>query len=61
MRLEDYDFFLRKSCSLIESKLTILFELLLEDDFKKATERIKGMAGNYERLRILEVDPQDND
>ena len=29
MRLEDYDFFLRKSCSLIESKLTILFELLL--------------------------------
>ena len=55
-KLKDFDFFIRKTNQLINSKLQIIFELLFENDFDKAKENILRLGDDYERIRIWEID-----
>ena len=56
--LLDFDYFLNKLSSVIESKLQILFKLLEHDDVDKAMESITELASSYERICILKLDNQ---
>ena len=54
--LYDFDFFLKKTLQLTESKLRILFKLFSDDDVEKAIENIANEAKNYQRIRIIRID-----
>jgi hypothetical protein len=57
-RLRDFDFFINKTITLIESKLRVLNPLLCEDDLDAAIGRITQNAKGYHRIRIYKFDPQ---
>lgn len=51
-KLRDFDFFLAKTTTLIQSKLKILSHLFAEDDVEAAVKNISQDAKHYERIRI---------
>jgi len=55
-RLRDFDYFLSKMTRLTQSKLKVLFRLLMEKDVDAAIENITKDAKNYERIRIWRFD-----
>jgi len=55
-RLRDFDYFLSKMTRLTQSKLKVLFRLLMEKDVDAAIERISQDAKQYERVRIWRFD-----
>jgi hypothetical protein len=59
-RLADFDFFISKTSGIVESKLKILSLLLGENDIDTAIEQVISCADNYERLRIIRLDPRPN-
>ena len=54
--LHDVEFFLKKTSQLVQSKLSILYQLLSEDDVDAALQKITDQARNYQRIRILRWD-----
>jgi len=54
--LRDFDYFLRKTAHVVESKLNVLFQLFGQDDIEAAMENITKDAKQYERIRIWKVD-----
>jgi hypothetical protein len=54
--LRDFDYFLRKTVHVVESKLNVLFQLFGQDDVEAAMENITKDAKQYERIRIWKVD-----
>lgn len=58
--LRDFDFFLAKTARIIESRLEILFKLLVEDNADTALENICKDAKQYERIRIWKVDQKES-
>jgi hypothetical protein len=53
--LRDFDYFLRKTAHVVESKLNVLFQLFGQDDVEAAIENIGQLAKQYERIRIWKV------
>ena len=58
-KLLDFNYFVQKTNNLIDSKLSIIFELIFENDFDKAKENITRLANDYQRIRIWEIDQGD--
>lgn len=58
--LRDFDFFLTKTMRLTQSKLRILFRLLLEKDVDVAIDSITKDAKQYERIRIWRLDQKES-
>jgi len=54
--LRDFDYFLRKTAHVVESKLNVLFQLFGQDDIEAAIENIGQLAKQYERIRIWKFD-----
>jgi len=54
--LRDFNYFLRKTAHVVESKLNVLFQLFGQDDIEAAIENITKDAKQYERIRIWKVD-----
>jgi len=54
--LRDFDYFLRKTAHVVESKLNVLFQLFGQNDVEAAIENIGQLAKQYERIRIWKVD-----
>jgi hypothetical protein len=54
--LRDFNYFLRKTAHVVESKLNVLFQLFGQDDVEAAIENITKDAKQYERIRIWKVD-----
>ena len=55
-RLDDFEFFLKKTGQLVQSKIAVLYELLSDDDIDSALQKITDQAGNYQRIRIVKWD-----
>ena len=60
-KLRDFDYFLTKTCHLVESKLNVLFHLFGEEDVDAAIENIAKDAKQYERIRIWRFDQREPD
>ena len=58
-RLGDMHYTAAKSAKLVVSKLRILSSLLEQDDIEKAIDSIADKSGNYERIRIWRLDPEE--
>jgi hypothetical protein len=54
--LVDFDYFVKKTVRIIDSKLKILFNLLSEENFDIAIDKITEMAKDYQRIRIWKFD-----
>ena len=54
--LRDFNYFLRKTAHVVESKLNVLFQLFGQDDIEAAMENITKDAKQYQRIRIWKVD-----
>ena len=55
-QLNDFKYFIKKTVCLIQSKLTILFELLGRDDLEQAIDNIEQHSDHYQRISILRLD-----
>ena len=54
--LNDFEFFLKKTSQLVQSKIAVLYQLLSEDDVDSALQKITDQARHYQRIRILRWD-----
>ena len=55
-KLSDFEYFTSKTADIINSKLTILLEVLGRDDVEAALDNICNMKHLYERIRIWKFD-----
>lgn len=53
----DFDIFMNKTIQLMASKLKIILHLLSEEDVESAFDKITQEAKNYQRIRIIKLDP----
>jgi hypothetical protein len=56
-RLRDFGFFIGKTAHFAKSKLEVLSTLLSEDDVNAAISKISQLSGQFERIRIWQLDP----
>lgn len=57
-KLLDFSYFLIKLSNIVNGRLNILFTLLEhKGDIEKAVESIAATSANYERIRIIMIDP----
>ena len=54
--LHDFEFFLKKTTQLLQSKMVILYQLLSEDDVDAAIKKVTDQARHYQRIRIIKLD-----
>jgi hypothetical protein len=52
----DFEYFLKKSESVIKSKLTVLSKLVCEEDVDVAIEKVLENKEHYERIRVWRFD-----